>query len=100
MRRGIKNYVSVRVVGMDLTECTDLKFYVEQDGAVHEYTGTVELDDVEVMKVIIPKADAIKFDKGYAQVQVALTDSTGVPRSHDPIRIMMGDFLEVMGYGN
>lgn len=100
MRRGIKNYLSIRIKDIDLTQCTNLKFYVEQDGTVYEYTGTADFTDTEVMKIEIPKADAIKFFKGHAQVQVALTDADGKPRSHDPIWVCIGDFLEVMGYGN
>lgn len=84
---------------MNLNECTNLKFYVEQKGFVYEYSGSVDPDDNEVMKIVIPKVDAVNFEKGYTQVQVALTDVEGKPRSHDPITIKMGDFLEVTGYG-
>lgn len=85
---------------MDLTTCSDLKFYVDQNGITYTYSGTADLDDHEVMHVEIPKADALQFFKGRAQVQVALTDASNVPRSHDPIWVYMGDFLEVTGYGS
>ena len=100
MRRGIRNYISVRVKDMDLTTCSNLKFYVEQDGTTFDYSGTINYDDTEVMRVEIPKEEAVMLSKGLAQVQVALTDAGGVPRSHDPIRINIGDFLEETGYGS
>lgn len=100
MRRGIRNYLSVRVVGMDLTQCTDLKFFVKQNGVDYIFTGTVNYDDTEVMEVVIDKASAVALSKGKAQVQVALTDAGGVPRSHDPIEVKIGDLLKEDGYGS
>lgn len=99
MRRGYKNYITVRVVDMDLTTCTNLILMVKQNGVTYTYNGTVDSSDHEVMKVEIPKADAVKFEHLLAEVQIALTDADGVPRSHDPIKTVIGDFLEVNGYG-
>ena len=100
MRRGIRNNLSVRVNDMNLTQCTNLKLYVSQNGETYEFTGTADLTDTEVMHVTIPKATAVSLQKGKAQVQVALTDANNIPRSHNPIVVQVGDFLKEEGYGS
>ena len=100
MRRGIKNDISISVVGMDLTLCSDITLYVKQNGRVYEYTGTVDSTDNSVVTFVIPKTDAVNFRKGIAKIQLALTDSSNKPRSHEPIEVRMGDLLKEDGYGS
>lgn len=100
MRRGIRNIVSVTVEDMDLTACSNIKLFVRQFGTEYEYTGTVSSSDTAKVTFTIPKIDAVKFRAGLSEIQVALTDSDGVPRSHDPIKIKMGDLLKEEGYGS
>lgn len=96
----MRNVLAIEIVGMDLTTCSNLKFYVRQNGTTYSYNGTADANDHSVMNVEIPKSDTQKFTNTYAQVQVALTDANGIPRSHEPVTIKMGDFLEVTGYGS
>ena len=100
MRRGMTNYLQFRVVGMDLSACTNLKLYIEQCGKTYSYTGTYDSSDHTLMNVTIPKADALKMKGMPARFQVALTDSSNIPRSHEPIVAYIGDLLEVTGYGS
>lgn len=100
MRRGIRNSVSARIAGMDLTECSDIVLFIEQNGGVSTFAGTAQTSDPEVAVFSIPKADAVRLRKGYARVQVALTDGNGMPRSHDPIEVLIGNLLKEEGYGS
>lgn len=99
MRRGMTNYLQIRVKDMDLTTCSNLKLYIEQCGKVYTYSGTADSTDTELMNVTIPKTDAVKFKGAPGKFQVALTDSDSISRSHEPIVARIGDFLEVDGYG-
>lgn len=100
MRQKIKNSITVRVKGMNLNNCTDLKFYVSQNDISHEYTPTVSENDNEVMIIEIPKSDAMHFKRGKCKWQVALTDPDGYPRSHDPVVTEMGELIWEAGYGS
>ena len=99
-RRGITNYLQIRVKDMDLSECTNIKLMIRQARNVYTYSGTVDSSDSELLNVTIPKSDAVKLRKGPAEFQVALTDADGIPRSHDPIVADIGELLEVTGYGS
>lgn len=99
MRRGMTNYLQIRVKGLDLTECTDMILMVQQDGITDTYTGTANPYDTEVMDVTIPKADAMRYKELPAKFQVALTDKYNVPRSHKPILEDVGGMLRGDGYG-
>lgn len=99
MRRGMTNYLQIRVAGMDLTACSNMKLMIEQCGVTYIYTGTADSTDHELMNVTVPKADAIRLKGMPAKFQVALTDGNSIPRSHDPIVAYIGDLLEVTGYG-
>ena len=100
MRRGMTNYLQFRIVGMDLSQCSNLKLMIEQCGQTHVYSGTVDSSDNELMNVTVPKSDAVKFKGMPARFQVALTDENSIPRSHEPIIAYIGDLLEVNGYGS
>lgn len=99
-RRGMTNYLQFRIADMDLSTCTNLTLMIEQCGTTYTYTGTANADDSELMDVTIPKSDAVKFKNIPAKFQVAITDANGIPRSHEPVIAMMGDLLEVTGYGS
>lgn len=99
-RRGMTNYLMFRIVGMDLSGCSNMKLMIEQCGKVFTYSGTYDSSDHSLMKVTIPKTDAIKMKGMPAKFQVALTDSDGIPRSHEPIVAHIGELLEVTGYGS
>jgi len=100
MRRGMTNYLQIRVNDMDLTTCSNLVLMVEQSGTTYTFTGTADQTDHELMNITIPKNTALKFSGMPAKVQVALTDADGIPRSHNPISVCIGDLLEVNGYGS
>lgn len=99
MRQKIRNSIAIRVHGMNLSNCTNLKFYISQDGTEYEYTPSVSQSDSEVLIVTIPKADAMNFNAGLCKWQVALTDSSGLPRSHEPVKSKIGELLWEAGYG-
>ena len=100
MFRGIRNELKLRVVGYDLTACTDLTLFVRQNGVTYTYTGTADGTDTEIMHVTIPKADAVEFAHMTAEIQVALTDGNGDPKINKPIKVVIGDCLSESGYGS
>lgn len=103
MRQRMRNAITVKVDGMNLTTCTDIHVYVAQNGITYDYSGTaISIDDADtsLLKVVIPKSDAMNFKVGEAEVQIALTDASGSPRSHNPIRVKMGKLLKGEGYGS
>lgn len=100
MRRGMTNYLEFRIVGMDLSTCTNLTLMIRQRDKFWEYTGTYNSSDTELMQVTVPKADAVQMDDIPTKFQVALTDSNGIPRSHNPVTFCMGDLLKEAGYGS
>ena len=100
MRRGMTNYLQFRIVGMNLTGCTNMKLMIEQNGVTYTFSGSKNSTYNDIMDVTIPKATAVKLQGMPAKFQVALTDSNGIPRSHEPIIAYVGDLLEVTGYGS
>lgn len=100
MRRGIQNEITIYADGMDLTQCSNITFYITQNGVTYTYIGTVDSSDHSVARFVIPKTDAVNFRKGYAKIQLALTDANNKPRSHEPVEIKMGDLLKEEGYGS
>ena len=100
MRRGMTNYLQFRIVGMDLSECSNMVLYIEQEGTVYEYSGSADETDSELMNVTVPKSDAVKLSRLPAKFQVALTDEDGIPRSHEPVIAYIGDLLKESGYGS
>ena len=96
MRQKIENNLDVEVKGVDLTGCTDLEFYVKQDGLFFQYTPVVV--DASNMIVTVPYEDAMKLRKTTVKVQFAFTNESGHPDSSAPVEIPVGEFLKEAGY--
>ena len=95
MREKIKNYLHIEVTGLDLTEVTDLEFYVRQGAQFWQYKPTV-VSGTE-MTVSIPFEDAMLLRKGFAQLQFAFKRN-GVPDASEIDTVPVGVLLKEAGY--
>ena len=96
MRQKIENNLHVEVEGVDLTNCTDLEFYVKQDSLFFQYTPIVR--EAGIMTVTIPYEDAMKLRRAPVKMQFAFKDETGRPDSSAPVDVSVGEFLKEAGY--
>lgn len=100
MRQKIQNNIRIRVHGIDLRKYTNLTCFVKQGGNEYSFNGTYDSTDPEVMIVNIPKSVAMEWNEGCANVQIAITDSQGLPHTHEPVHVRIGELLWEAGYGN
>ena len=96
MRQKIENNLLVEVNGTSLNGSSNLEFYIKQGSLFFQYTPVVRDDGS--MTVKIPYEDSMKLREGFVTVQLAFVDETGTPRSSDPSKIPVGEFLKVAGY--
>ena len=80
MVQKIKNVLYVTMRGVDLTQCTGLRFKIVQgDSFSKSYTPTVS--DATHFVVTIPKADADSLTVRPARCQMTFTDENGNDRA-------------------
>ena len=96
MREKIQNTITVTVDGLDLTQISDVEFYVKQYGFSGVYTPEI-LSETEML-VTIPFEDAVKLRAGTAKLQFAYRDSSGAPQASDAIEVDVGELLKEAGY--
>ena len=96
MREKIKNQLKITCEDIDLTEVTDIEFYVKQFAFFGCYTPSV-LSPTE-MTVSIPFEDAKKIKNGEAKLQFAFTDKNGIPRASDVVVKSVNELLKEGGY--
>ena len=92
----IKNQLKITCTDIDLTEITNIEFYVKQLKFFGCYTPSV-LSSTE-MTVTIPFEDAKKLKRGEVELQFAFTDRNGIPDASEPTTIPVGKLLKEMGY--
>lgn len=96
MREKIKNVLTVNVEGLDLTQISDVEFYVRQYGFFGKYAP--EIVSAGKMLVTIPFKDAAKLRAGTAKLQFAYRDGAGVPQATNLIEMDVGELLKEDGY--
>lgn len=100
MIQKIQNNIAITVRNTDLREYTDLKCFIKQGDIEYQFPASVSPTDPSVMFINIPKATALNFSKGSAKIQVAVTDKFGMPHTHTPVKVTIGELLWEEGYGN
>lgn len=100
MRRGIPNHISIKLEGINLNTCTDLKCFIKQGGKEYCFVGEADEEVEDIMNVAIPKETAVEFTNSSAKLQVAVTDENGIVHTHDPIVVDIKDFIWREGYGS
>ncbi len=96
MRQRMKNYLEVKVTGVDLTTSRNIEFYLRQGGLFRQYTP--EVVSSELMLVEIPYDDAMKLASADCRVQFALTDANGTPLASNVKAVPVGVLLKEAGY--
>ena len=96
MREKIENHLKITCEDVDLTEITNVEFYVRQHGFFGCYTPSV-ISPTEMI-VTIPFEDAKKLKDGEVKLQFAFVDKNGVPRASDIVNHTVGDLLKEVGY--
>lgn len=96
IREKIQNQLKITCEDIDLTEISNIEFYVRQFVSFFCYTPSV-LSSTE-MTVTIPFEDAKKLKDGEAKLQFAFVDKNGVPRASDIVTVSVRDLLKEGGY--
>ncbi len=96
MRIRIKNQLLLVCEDIDLTEISNIEFYVKQNGFFGIYTPNVVSDTQ--MTVEIPYKDAMRLRHGEVRLQFAFVDKNGVPDASDIVIESAKDFLKEAGY--
>ena len=96
MREKIENYLHIEVTNVDLTQVTDLEFYIRQGFRFWQYKPTVVSGSE--MTVRIPFEDAMCLKGGgFAQLQFTFMRN-GVPGASEIVSKLVGDLLKEAGY--
>ena len=96
MREKIKNQLKITCEDIDLTEITNVEFYVKQSAFFGRYTPSV-LSSTE-MTVTIPFEDAKKMKDGTVRLQFAFVDKNGEPNASDVVEVTVDELLKEGGY--
>ena len=96
MREKIENQLKITCEDINLTEISNIEFYVKQFVFFGCYTPTV-ISPTE-MTVTIPFEDAKKLKDGNAELQFAFVDENGNPKASEVVTIKVGDLLKEVGY--
>ena len=96
IREKIQNQLKITCEVIDLTEITNIEFYVRQFMTFLCYTPSV-LSSTE-MTVTIPFEDAKKLKDGEVKLQFAFVDKNGVPNASDVVTVSVHDLLKEGGY--
>ena len=96
MREKIRNQLKITCYGIDLTEVSNIEFYVKQLKFFGRYNPIV-LSSTE-MAVTIPFEDAKQLKNGEAELQFAFTDKDGNPDASDLVAVKVGELLKESGY--
>lgn len=96
MREKIENYLHIEVTGVDLTQVTDLEFYIRQGIKFWQYKPSVVSESE--MTVRIPYEDAMYLrGGGFVQLQFTFMRN-GVPGASEIDSKIVGDLLKEAGY--
>jgi hypothetical protein len=96
MREKIQNQIKITCEDIDLTELTNIEFYVRQFRFFGCYTPYV-ISATE-MVVTIPFEDAKKLKQGKVELQFAFVDKNGVPNASDVVTETVAELLKESGY--
>ena len=96
MREKIENQLKITCEDINLTEISNIEFYVKQFVFFGCYKPTV-ISPTE-MTVTIPFEDAKKLKDGTAELQFAFKDENGNPKASEVVVIKVGDLLKEVGY--
>ena len=96
MREKIQNNLKIVTDDIDLTEISNIEFYVRQVGFFACYKPVV-LSPTE-MVVIIPASDAQRLRKGNADLQFAFVDKNGSPDASEVKSVPVKAQLKEAGY--
>lgn len=92
----MQNQLKVTCEDVDLTEVSNIEFYVRQ--FVHFFSYTPSVISSTEMTVTIPFEDAKKLKDGEVKLQFAFVDKNGVPNASDVVTAFVGDLLKEGGY--
>lgn len=96
------NYVTINIPDLDLITVTDVEVTFKQktSGIELTYTGdSVLVSDKHAIRVMVPKADAMKLDHTPVQGQVMFTIE-GIPMATKVFTLSVDELLKEEGYGN
>lgn len=96
MREKIQNQLKITCEDINLTEITNIEFYVRQFAFFGCYTPSV-LSPTE-MTVTIPFKDAKKMKDGEVKFQFAFVDKNGLPNASEVVKMTVRDLLKEVGY--
>lgn len=97
MREKIKNTLKITCTDIDLTQISNIEFYVRQGSFFGLYTPSV-ISQHE-MVVIIPFEDAMRLrHNNDVKLQFAFTGADGTPDASDVVNKKVKDLLNEVGY--
>lgn len=96
MVQKIKNVIELTCSAVDFTSATDMQVYVKQGDTFFQYTPVFV--SAHKLSFTIPKADALKLDDTYVDLQFAVTIS-GTPIVSLVKKVAVGELLRGDGYG-
>ena len=96
------NYVTINLPDLDLTTVTDIEVTFKQRTSRIELNygaDNISVSDAHTLKVVVPKADAMKLEDTPVQGQIMFTIE-GVPMATKVFTLSVDELLKEEGYGN
>ena len=95
MKQKMRNTLCIYIYGIDLTKCSNIKFYMQQDSSEFpEYNGIA----YSKLIVEIPYDDAMKLSCGTVEAQVCMQDEYGNSRATNVMTITVEELIAKNGY--
>lgn len=97
MKQKMRNTLCIYIYGIDLTKCSNIKFYMQQDSSEFpEYNGIAYSKNQLIVE--IPYDDAMKLSCGTVEAQVCMQDEFGNSRATNVMTIPVEELIAKNGY--
>ena len=101
MIQRMKNYVPIKVKGLDLTALTDIEVSLKQGELDLLYTGeNVQVGSASQLLVIVPKSVAMDLDPNQVVTGQIMYTRDGVPDATPIFPIEVRELQKESGYGD